>query len=99
MPVYFINNMTIHDMAEYKAYVRGFMEVFRKYKGEVLAAQDNPIALEGSWPYDRTVILSFPSREDAERWAQSPEYQEIAKHRRAGTNSNVVLLEGFPGPR
>jgi uncharacterized protein (DUF1330 family) len=96
MAVYIINNMTIHNREEYKAYVRGFMPVFQKYDGNFLAAQNAPQPLEGSWPYDRTVLLSFPTREAAERWSQSPEYQEIAKHRKAGTVSNVVLLDGLP---
>lgn len=96
MTVYIINNMTIHDRDEYKTYLRGFMPVFQKYEGSVLAAQDTPVPLEGTWPYDRTILLSFPSREAADRWAQSAEYQEIAWHRRAGTVSNVVVLEGFP---
>ena len=95
MTVYVINNMTIHDRAEYDAYLRAFMPVFRKYEGRVLAAQDRPQPIEGSWPYERTILLSFPSREALDRWSQSPEYQEIAKHRLAGTVSNVVVLEGF----
>ena len=81
MAVYIINNMTIHDRAAYDTYLRAFMGVFRKFNGEVLAAQDAPVAMEGTWPYDRTIILGFPTRADAMRWAQSPEYLESAKHR------------------
>jgi uncharacterized protein (DUF1330 family) len=96
MAVYIINNMTIHDRAEYDTYVRGFMDVFAKYNGQVLAVQDTPKPTEGTWPYDRTVLLSFPTRDDATKWATSPEYRAIAKHRRAGTTSNVVILDGLP---
>lgn len=98
MTVYIINNMTIHDREEYETYLRGFMPVFKKYDGSILAAQDAPTPLEGNWPYDRTILLSFPSREAADRWAQSAEYREIATHRLAGTVSNVVILEGFTRP-
>ena len=96
MRVFIINNMTIHNRAEYDEYLRRFMDVFRKYNGEILAAQDSPIPTEGAWPYDRTILLSFPSREEALRWSESPEYQGIAKHRLRGTTSNVVMLEGVP---
>ena len=99
MAVYIINNMTIHDRGEYDAYVRAFLPVFQKYTGEILAVTDAPPPLEGQWPYDRTVVLSFPSREEARRWYESPEYQEIAKHRFQGTTSNVVILDGLPPPR
>jgi uncharacterized protein (DUF1330 family) len=95
MTVYVINNMTIHDMNEYKSYVRAFMPVFEKYGGQVLAAQNKPVPAEGEWPYDRTVLLSMPAREAVERWYQSAEYHEIAKHRWAGTKSNVLFLEAL----
>ena len=96
MAVYIINNMTIHDRAEYETYLRAFMGVFRKFNGEVLAVADAPEPSEGTWPWDRTVLLSFPSREEARRWSESPEYREIATHRLNGTTSNVVILDGFP---
>jgi len=103
MAVYVLNNMTIHDRAAYEAYLRGFMEVFRRYAGEVLAVADAPEPLEGEWPFDRTVLLRFPSREEVLRWAESPEYRAIAEHRFQGTTSNVVILPELPsalrGPR
>ena len=99
MAVYIINNMNIHDRAEYETYLRSFMRVFRQFNGEVLAAQDAPPPEEGSWPYDRTILLRFPTREDAHRWADSPAYRAIAVHRINGTTSNVVMLDGLPAPR
>jgi len=96
MAVYIINNMTIHDRAEYDAYLRAFMGVFRNFSGEVLAAVDKPQPVEGDWPHDRTVLLRFPSRDEALRWSQSPEYQAIAQHRWKGTSSNVVIIDGVP---
>jgi len=98
MAVYVLNNMTIHDRAEYDAYLRAFLGVFRKFDGEILAAQDAPEPVEGAWPYDRTILLRFPSREAAQRWYESPEYREIAGHRLRGTKSNVVILDGLPAP-
>jgi uncharacterized protein (DUF1330 family) len=94
MSVYIINNMTILDRVAYDTYLREFMAVFRQFNGEVLAAQDAPVSIEGQWPFDRTVLLRFPSRADAQAWSNSPQYQAIAKHRIAGTHSNVVMLHG-----
>jgi len=99
MTVYIINNMTVHDRDQYQAYLRGFMPVFAQYGGTVLAAHDDPVPTEGEWPYQRTILLSFPSHELAERWAASPEYQQIATHRRAGTISNVLFMDGLPQTR
>ena len=99
MAVYILNNMTIHDRPAYDRYVRAFMDVFRRFNGELLAVVDEPEPMEGEWPYDRTVLLRFPSREDARRWIDSPEYQTIAKDRWAGTKSNVVFLDELKLPR
>jgi uncharacterized protein (DUF1330 family) len=98
MTVYIINNMTIHDREAYKTYLRAFSPVFERHGGSVLAVQDSPRPMEGAWPYDRTVLLSFPSRQAAEDWIGSPEYVEIARYRKAGTVSNVVMLDAFIRP-
>ena len=97
--IYILNNMTIHDRAEYGTYLRSFMGVFSKFSGEILAAADTPKPIEGEWPYDRTILLRFPSLEEAQRWAESPEYQQIVKHRWNGTKSNIVFLDGFSAPK
>jgi len=41
-------------------------------------------------------VLSFPSKTDFREFADSPEYQEISKDRRAGTKGFVVLVRGIP---
>jgi uncharacterized protein (DUF1330 family) len=98
MSVYIINNMTIHDRAAYEEYVRGFMPVFAQFRGEILAVTDAPRPLEGEWPFDRTVLLRFPDRAEAQRWIESPAYQAIVQHRYRGTRSNVVILDAFTLP-
>ncbi len=98
MAVYIINNMTIHDRAEYDQYVRGFLPVFAQAGGEILAVTDAPKPVEGEWPFDRTVLLRFPDREAARRWIESPQYQAIVGHRHRGTRSNIVMLDEFVLP-
>jgi len=99
MSVYLINNMIIRDRQEYGEYVRAFMPIFKKYQGEIIAVQDNPVPLEGNWPYSRTVLLRMPSAEKAREWYDSPEYRAIAVHRWNSTESNAVLLEELVTPR
>ncbi len=96
MTVYIINNMTVHDQDEYRTYVKGFMPIFERFGGKVLAVQNSPSAIEGVWPFDRTVLLSFPTRKAYEQWAASAAYKAIAVHRHAGTVSNVVVLDALP---
>lgn len=97
MPVYILASIAVSDWDEYAKYQAGFMDVFARYRGEVLAVSDAPVVVEGEWPYTRAVVLRFPDQEEARRWYESPEYVAIAKHRHAGSRaSSVVLLEGFP---
>jgi uncharacterized protein (DUF1330 family) len=41
------------------------------------------------------VLIRFDDRAAAERWMNSPEYQEIAKDRLAATDVVVLLLNGL----
>jgi uncharacterized protein (DUF1330 family) len=39
--------------------------------------------------------MSFPDQAAFRDWAQSPEYQEISKDRRAGADTVVLLVKGL----
>ncbi len=39
--------------------------------------------------------MSFPDEPAYRAWAESPEYQEIAKDRKAGAEAIVLLAQGF----
>jgi len=93
--VYVINNMTFRDRQLYKKYLQEFMPIFERYGGKVLAAQNAPVAIEGTWPFDRTILLSLPSRQAFDSWINSAEYKAIAVHRTQGTVSNVVVLDAL----
>ena len=95
MSVYIIAQISIHDRAEYDKYSNGFMDVFERFNGELLVVSENPLVVEGEWPYTRTVVIRFPSAEDARRWYESPEYQKIAEHRHRASKGNAVIVEGL----
>lgn len=69
------------------------MEVFRKFKGRLVVADENPLTFEGVWDVDKVVVLSFPDEASFLAWAESPDYLEIAKDRRAGASSIIVLVK------
>jgi len=95
MSVYAIAQLWIHDPATYGRYLERFMDVFRKYKGRVLAADESPAVFEGPWDGDKIVVLSFPDEASFRDWAEAPEYQEIAKDRKAGAKSVIVMAHGI----
>ena len=71
-------------------------EVFNKFKGRYLAVDDEPVQLEGSWDYTRTVLITFDSREDFDAWYESDDYQKILKNRLKAADCDTILVKGLP---
>ena len=93
--VYAIAQLSIHDRARYGRYMAAFMPVCAKYGGRLLAADEHPGVVEGQWSGDKVVLLEFPDRDTYTAWANSPEYQEIAKDRLAAAETVVLLVRGL----
>lgn len=51
------------------------------------------VTLEGP-PTEGTVIVSFPTKQDALDWYNGPEYTAARAHRMAGSEYMVTLIEG-----
>ena len=63
--------------------------------GGLLSADEHPAVLEGTWDRDKLVLMSFPDEAAFRRLANSPEYLEISKDRKAGAEEIVLLAKGF----
>ena len=92
---YLIAQIEIKDRETYSKYEAGFMEIFQKFKGKMLSIDENIEVLEGDWQFTRTVLVGFPSKEDALSWYNSDEYQLLAKHRISASESNIVIVNGI----
>ena len=53
--------------------------------------------VEGNWPFTRTVLIEFPSKELARAWYESDEYQAVVGLRHGSATSNLVIASGYPG--
>ena len=95
MEVYIIAQITITDRAAYNRYQARFLDVFKKFKGELLAADEKPEVIEGSWDREKVILIKFPDKAAFEEWAYSPEYREIAKDRQAGSEGVFLLVKSF----
>jgi uncharacterized protein (DUF1330 family) len=69
--------------------------VFRKFSGRLLSADEHPRVLEGKWNRDKLVLMSFPDEAAFRAWADSPDYLEISRDRKAGAEGIVLLAQGF----
>lgn len=93
--VYAIAQLKIRNREVYGRYQARFMPVLNKYGGRLLAADENPRVVEGEWDREKIVLLSFADEAAFSRFAESPEYQEIATDRKAGSDAVVLLVRGL----
>jgi uncharacterized protein (DUF1330 family) len=93
--VYAIAQLRFTDRAAYDRYQMRFMDVFRRYRGTLLAADEHPQVVEGSWDREKVVLMSFPDQDEFRSWSESAEYQEISKDRDAGADTVVLLVAGL----
>ncbi|MCK0102748.1 DUF1330 domain-containing protein [Pseudohalocynthiibacter sp. F2068] len=95
MAAYVIGQLEIFDEERYKLYLAGFMPIFRRHGGELLATTSGTTTVvEGEWGYPRTVVMKFPSRTHAEEWLADPEYRELAEHRHSSAKCNLAVIDG-----
>jgi uncharacterized protein (DUF1330 family) len=97
MAVYVLAQISITDRARYERYQARFMPVLLKYQGRLLAADETPLVAEGAWDRDKVILLSFRDEAAFRRWAESPEYLEIAVDRKAGSHGVVLMVHGLGG--
>jgi len=95
MSIYIIAQFKIHDRAAYDRYEESFGPIFEKYDGKMLSVDEDPKVLQGAWDYTRSVLIEFPNKESAYAWMTSPEYQEIAKYRLAGSEGQSIMVKGY----
>ena len=95
MTRYILAQLTIHDRSRYDRYAARFMEVLGAFEGRLLASDESPDLLEGDWPHQKVVLIEFKDAAEAERWATSPRYREIAADREAATVGTVLAVDGL----
>ncbi|MFI9404459.1 DUF1330 domain-containing protein [Nocardia sp. NPDC052316] len=95
MTVYVIAQLKFTDRAAYDRYQARFLDIFTRYSGTLLAADESPQLIEGSTDREKVVLMSFPDESAFHAWAQSPEYLEISKDRHAGADTVSLLVRGL----
>ena len=92
-----IVQIVINDRDGYHQYeIAGHLEIFDKFSGKLVGVDENVEIVEGSWPFTRTVLAEFPSKELARAWYESDEYQAVVRLRHGSTTSNLVIVSGLP---
>jgi uncharacterized protein (DUF1330 family) len=91
---YVIACVDIHDEERYADYRAGTVASLEPHEGRFIVRGGATEAVEGSWNAQRTVVIEFPSVEQARAWYRSEGYQEIAAIRREASTADIVIVEG-----
>jgi len=95
MKAYLVAAETVHDEALFAEYRKQVVATVEAFGGRFIARGGKQTVLEGQWQNPRTVIIEFPTRETAEAWYKSPDYQKIIDLRLKSTSGNLIILDGM----
>jgi uncharacterized protein (DUF1330 family) len=91
---YVIACVTITDEDRYADYRAGTQDTLDPYEGRFIVRGGATECVEGSWDAGRTVVIEFPSIEQARGWYRSDAYQQLASIRHEASSGDIVLVEG-----
>ena len=94
MTSYFIIQINVNNSENYKEYIEKVTPIVKKFGGEYIVRGGRSENVEGIWPYQRTVILKFPTYEMVKKWHNSEEYKPIRKIIEDNSECNAVIIEG-----
>jgi uncharacterized protein (DUF1330 family) len=95
MSAYVIAGLDVTDPDAYTEYTRGVPATLAPYGGRFIVRGGALAVVEGDWPAVRTVILTFPSVEQAQQWYESAAYRAILPLREQHARTHfVVVVEG-----
>ena len=94
MTGYAIFNINVNNPENYKEYVEKVKPTAEKYGGEYIVRGGEFKIVEGEWSYPRTVVIKFPSFQNALDWYNSDEYKPIKKIRLDNSVSNGIIIKG-----
>lgn len=95
MSAFVIVHLTVTSPEGFMEYAAQVPATLAKYGGEYLVRGGHATVVEGEMPHARHVVLRFPDRAAAERWYNSPEYQDIISIRFAHANAVMVMVDGY----
>ena len=96
MAAYLIVDTLLENPDLYETYKSRAKPLAEKYGGEYLA-RGGPMTLKETdlWSPTRLVLLKFPDAATANRFYNSPEYQEVLKISKQAAKRTCVVLEGI----
>ena len=97
MPAYTVGTIKVTNPEKYQEYAKLAGPAAIKYGGRFLARGGTNTLLEGEFPFNRVVLIEFPSVEAARTFYSSPEYTEARSKRKDAAIFNLIITEGGSG--
>ncbi len=94
---YVVGQITVHNPEGYGKYAQHVPATLAKYGGKYLVRGGNSTQVEGVAQGNRRVVIEFASREAAETWYNSAEYQAILPDRINNSEGHIAIVDGFEG--
>ncbi|NOX40809.1 MAG: DUF1330 domain-containing protein [Alphaproteobacteria bacterium] len=91
---YWVANVDVENLDEYKKYIAANAEPFAKYGARFLTRGGKAEVVEGSQK-SRIVVIEFKDFETARACYYSPEYQSAMKLRIGHSSANLAIVEGW----
>ncbi len=91
---YFVVHLNVTDPQKFEEYRGQVPATIAQYDGRYLVRGGEMETIEGAELPPRTVILEFPSVEQARTWYHSPEYQAIIGLRLEASTGHAQLVAG-----
>ena len=84
----------LNNVEDLKRYAEKATPAIKKFNGKILARGGKTKTVEGS-PSPRTVIIEFPSMQEALNCYNSTDYQEAKKIVKGNFNRHIQIVEGI----
>ena len=94
MKAYWVAHINVQDSRGYQAYAERAADAIAKHGGQYLVRGGIQTLLEGNAQGARTVVIEFPSRQQAEACYQSEAYQKARQFREGAADFNAIVIEG-----
>lgn len=97
MPAYMIAQVNVKDAEAFEAYRARVPETLKPFGGKYIVRGGDMAVLEGDLPFQRIVVIEFPTLEQAKAWHASDAYAEPLAMRQAAADSILVAVDGYDG--
>ena len=94
MRAYAIVQEDVHDLKTFDEYRKDVIATLEPFHGRFLVRGGKVTMLEGERMPERTVVIEFPSRAEAEGWYNSAAYQKILPLRLKASRSRFFIADG-----